>query len=91
MKLYLRPLHLLPTENLLAPSLGEARDISLDFSSPAESIGHSLYDRMSITFDTPFAGDLAELNNVLFGVEPTPHFTPELASAIKVCEIFSNS
>ena len=77
------------TGNVLAANIGGGLDISMDVGSTAASIGRSWYDAMSITIDIPSAADLPELNIVLFGAEPRPHFRTEIANAIRACEILS--
>ncbi len=79
------------TGSVLAATIGEGLDISMDVGSTAADIGRSWYDGMPITIDIPSAGDLPELNIVLFGAEPRPHFRTQMAAAIKACEILSGS
>ncbi|KAB0537038.1 hypothetical protein HNQ68_003149 [Pseudochrobactrum saccharolyticum] len=79
------------TGSVLAANIGEGLDISMDVGSTAAGIGRSWYDGMSITIDIPSADDLPELNIVLFGAEPRPHFRTEMAATIKACEILSGS
>ncbi|WP_139316449.1 hypothetical protein [Pseudochrobactrum sp. B5] len=79
------------TGSVLAATIGEGLDISMDVGSTASGIGRSWYDGMPITINVPSAGDLPELNIVLFGAEQRQHFRTEMAAAIKACEILSGS
>ncbi|OIS90676.1 hypothetical protein BLA27_25430 [Brucella cytisi] len=56
----------------------------------ASGIGRAWYEGMPITLTIPSGSDLPDINISLFGADLTRHFTTELASAIKVCEIFTN-
>lgn len=79
------------TGSVLAATVGEGLDISMDVGSTATGIGRSWYDGMPITIDIPSGDDLPELNIVLFGAEQRQHFRTEMAAAIKACEILSGS
>lgn len=76
--------------NLIATPLDGGLSISMNVGDHAARIGRSWYEGMPITLTVPSGSDLPDLNISLFGADLTRHFTTELASAIKVCEIFSN-
>lgn len=77
--------------SILAATIGEVLYISMDIGSSAAGIDRSWHDGMPITIDIPSAGDLPELNIILFGAEQRQHFRTEMAAAIKACEILSGS
>ncbi|KAB0568798.1 hypothetical protein [Brucella pituitosa] len=78
------------TGYLLAASFGSGLDITMGVGDRAAGIGRAWYEGMPITLTIPSGSDLPDINISLFGADPTRHFTTELASAINVCEIFSN-
>jgi hypothetical protein len=78
------------TGYLLATSVGSGLDITMGVGDRAAGIGRAWYEGMPITLTIPSGSDLPDINISLFGADLTRHFTTELASAIKVCEIFSN-